>query len=96
MVQRAGANKLHTTAAQVSVHIRDFRHDANILHSVKGLDEIIHHTPLSREDEEWLVQNRMAFSVSGHSLVLSFLPTDSFSASRRSRSSARMVPLRCL
>jgi hypothetical protein len=64
MVRRAGANKLHATATQISAHIGDFRHDANILHSVKGLDEITHHTPLNREDEEWLVQNRITFSVS--------------------------------
>ena len=82
MVHRAGANKLHTTTAQVSVHIRDFKHDANLLHRVKGLDEITHHTPLNREDEEWLVQHRMAFSVSNHrhpSFV--FLPL-TFSPSR--------------
>jgi len=72
MVQRAGVNKLHTTAAQVSVHIRDFKHDANLLRSIRGLDEIIHHTPLNREDEEWLVQNRMAFSVSDRSLLFFF------------------------
>ena len=76
MVQRAGVNKLHTTAAQISVHIRDFSHDANILHSVRGLEEIIHHTPLNHEDEEWLVRNRMTFSVSNHpfSFFLVFLP----------------------
>ena len=68
MVQRAGVNKLHTTAAQISVHVRDFKHSANLLRTVKGLDEIIHHTPLNREDEEWLVQNRMAFSVSNRAL----------------------------
>jgi len=79
MVQRAGANKLHTTAAQISVHIRDFAHDANLLHSVKGLEEIIHHTPLNHEDEEWLVRNRMAFSVSNYSLPFCFLPADSWS-----------------
>ena len=90
MVQRAGANKLHTTAAQISVHVRDFAHNANILHSVRGLQEIIHHTPLSHEDEEWLVRNRMAFSVSNHSfpLFVFLLPT-------LVGSSARMVPLRC-
>lgn len=64
-------NKLHTTSAQITIHIRDFRHDANLLHNVKGLDEITHHTPLSREDEEWLIQNRMVFSVSNPC----FLPT---------------------
>ena len=64
MVRRAGVNKLHATAAQISVHIGDFRHDPNILHTIKGLDEIAHHTPLSREDEEWLIQNRITFSVS--------------------------------
>jgi hypothetical protein len=64
MVRRAGVNKLHTTATQISVHIRDFRHDTNLLQIVKGLDEITHHTPLVREDEEWLIQNRMTFSVS--------------------------------
>ena len=70
MVQRAGVNKLHTTAAQISVHIRDFMNDPNLLHSVKGLDEITLHTPLGHGDEEWLVQNRMTFSVS--SLSFSF------------------------
>jgi len=80
MVQRAGVNKLHTTAAQISVHIRDFAHDANILHSVKGLEEIIHHTPLNHEDEEWLVRNRMAFSVSNYSPSVYFLPANPRSA----------------
>jgi len=79
MVQRAGVNKLHITAAQVSVHIRDFKHDANLLRSIRGLDEIIHHTPLNREDEEWLVQNRMAFSVSDHSLLFFFFSFPSHS-----------------
>ena len=57
-------NKLHTTATQISVHVRDLKHDANLLHRIRGLDEIIHHTPLNREDEEWLVQNRIPISVS--------------------------------
>lgn len=64
MVRRAGANKLHTTATQISVHIKDSRHDMNVLHSLKGLDEVTHHAPLTREDEEWLIQNRIIFSVS--------------------------------
>ncbi|KAF9653331.1 acetyl-CoA synthetase-like protein [Thelephora ganbajun] len=62
MIQRAGVNKLHTTATQISVHIRDFRHNPNILHGVRGLEDITHHAPLNREDEEWLVQNRIPFS----------------------------------
>ena len=70
MVRRAGVNKFHATAAQITVHIGNFRHDANVLRSVKGLDEITHHTPLNREDEEWLIQNRMNFSVS----ALPFFP----------------------
>ena len=76
MVQRAGANKLHTTAGQISMHIRDFAHDANLLHSVKGLEEIIHHTPLNHEDEEWLVRSRMGFSVSNYSPPFRSLPVD--------------------
>jgi hypothetical protein len=95
MVHRAGVNKLHTTAAQISVHVRDFKHDANLLHRVRGLDEIIHHTPLNREDEEWLVQHRMTFSVSNHGLSLFvFLPLI-FTPSRGVfLSSPHMVPLR--
>lgn len=71
MIQRAGANKLHTTAAQITAHIRDLKHSANLLHSIKGLTEIVHHTPLNREDEEWLVQNRITFSVSDRALSFS-------------------------
>ena len=63
MVHRAGVNKLYTTAAQISVHVRDFKHDTNLLHRIRGLEDITHHTPLNREDEEWLVQNRIPFSV---------------------------------
>jgi hypothetical protein len=64
MVQRAGANKLHATATQISAHIRDFNHNPHIFQSFRSLNEIIHHTPLNYEDERWLIQNNMAFSVS--------------------------------
>ena len=70
MIHRAGVNKLHTTAAQISAHIRDLKHNANLLHRIIGLDEIIHHTPLNREDEEWLVQNRIPVSVSSRPFSL--------------------------
>lgn len=90
MVRRAGVNKLHATAAQISIHIGDFRHDPNILHSVKGLDEIAHHTPLNREDEEWLVQNRITFSVS----ALSLFPPAFGLSHNAVHSSARTVPLK--
>lgn len=95
MVHRAGVNKLHTTAAQISVHIRDFKHDANLLHRVRGLDEITHHTPLNREDEEWLVQHRMNFSVSNYGLFFFVSFSLTFSSSHGVLSSPRMVPPRC-
>ena len=96
MIQRAGVNKLHTTSARISVHIRDFGHNLNLLHSARRLDEITHYTPLDREDEEWLVQNRIAFSVSSCSFYSScLLLPDLELVPRRFRSSARMVPLKC-
>ena len=70
MIHRAGVNKLHTAAAQISVHVRDMKHDANLLHRIRGLEEIVHHTPLNREDEEWLVQNHIPLSVSNHPFSL--------------------------
>lgn len=95
MVQRAGANKLHTTASQVSIHIRDSMHDANLLHLIRRLDEITHHTPLTHQDEEWLVQNRIAFSVSSYSLSsFHFFPTNPRPVPQCSRCSAHMVPLK--
>ena len=93
MVQRAGVNKLHTAAARISVHIGDFRHDANLLRNIRRLDEITHYTPLNREDEEWLAQHRFTFSVSSRSFSYRILFPLTFSFPLGVfYPSARMVP----
>lgn len=65
MISRGGVNRLHRSTSLLASDIREFRKDRNLAQLLSGLDEILQGGKmLEREDEEWLIQNRLPLTVS--------------------------------
>ncbi|KAH9937144.1 acetyl-CoA synthetase-like protein [Fomitopsis serialis] len=66
MVRQCGLNRLMQFATFLSIHLRNSRHDPNVLTLLKGLDEVLFAgLALPQEDEEWARCGAMLISAGG-------------------------------